>query len=213
MDDATQQARAAAAALKDRIEELGPDGLDLIFREARTYRAWRDREVDDGLLVRLFELLRLGPTSGNCCPARIVFVKSPEAKERLRPALDEGNVEKTMAAPVCAIVGHDMAFYEDMAWLAPGMDFGEVLRAKPKLAEETAFRNGSLQGGYFIVAARALGLDCGPMSGFDGAAVDRAFFAGTGTRSNFLCNLGYGDPEDLRPRAPRHAFDQACRIV
>ncbi len=213
MDDATQQARAAAAELKARTKELAPDGLDLIFREARTYRAWRDREVDDGLLVRLFELMRLGPTSGNCCPARIVVVKSLEAKERLRPALDEGNVAQTMAAPVSAIVGHDMAFYEDMAWLAPGMDFGEVLRQKPKLAETTAFRNGSLQGSYFVIAARALGLDCGPMSGFDNAAVDRAFFAGTGIKSNFLCNLGYGDPEDLRPRAPRHAFDQACQIL
>jgi 3-hydroxypropanoate dehydrogenase len=213
MDDATREARAAAAALKDRIEALAPDGLDLIFREARTYRAWQEREVDDALLTRLFELLRLGPTSGNCCPARIVFVKSREAKERLKPTLDEGNVAQTMAAPVCAIVGHDAAFYEDMAWLSPGGDGGESQRRDPALAKETAFRNGSLQGGYFIIAARALGLDCGPMSGFDAAAVDKAFFAGTGITANFLCNLGYGDPASLRPRAPRHEFDQACRIL
>lgn len=213
MSEASHETSALVEDLRRRIHALDADALDLIFREARTYRAWQPREVSDVVLQQLFELMRFGPTSGNCCPARLVFVKSPEAKARLEPSLDAGNVDKTMAAPVCAIFAHDMAFYDDMGWLAPGMKFGDVLRKKPALAEETAFRNGSLQGGYFIVAARALGLDCGAMSGFDSAAVDREFFAGTEIRSNFLCNLGYGDPSGLRPRAPRHDFDQACTIL
>jgi 3-hydroxypropanoate dehydrogenase len=214
MDEATAKARAAAVELKHRIETLDGDGLDLIFRGARTYRAWQAREVSDETLHQLFDVLRMGPTSGNCSPARFVFVRSAEAKERLKPALDEGNVGKTMSAPVCAIVGYDLAFYEDMSWLAPHMKgAGNAFRKDAALSEATAFRNGSLQGAYLIVAARALGLDCGPMSGFDNDLVDRAFFAGTAVRSNFLCNLGYGDAESLHPRAPRHGFEQACRIV
>jgi len=214
MDEATAQARAAAAGLKQRIQGLDGDGLDLIFREARTFRGWQAREVSDETLHLLWELTRLGPTSGNCCPARLVFVRSEAAKERLRPALDKGNVAKTMAAPVCAIVGHDLAFHQDMDWLAPHMKgAGKAFAGDAALAEATAFRNGSLQGAYLIVAARALGLDCGPMSGFDSAAVDRAFFADSPVRSNFLCNLGYGDAESLHARAPRHAFEQACRIL
>lgn len=214
MDDATRRARAAASDLKRRLRQLGADGLDLIFREARTYRKWQDREVGDDLLRRVFDVMRLGPTSGNCCPARLVFVRSGEAKARLKPALDAGNVEQTMTAPVCTIVGYDLAFYEDMSWLAPHMKGGgNAFRKNAALAKSTAFRNGSLHGAYFIIAARAFGLDCGPMSGFDNAAVDKEFFAGTSIRSNFLCNLGYGDPDGLRPRAPRHEFDQACRIL
>ena len=214
MDEATATARSAAAGLKQRIQALDDDGLDLIFRGARTYRAWRAREVSDETLRRLFEILRLGPTSGNCCPARFVFVRSAEAKERLKPALDKGNVMQTMTAPVCAIVGYDLAFYEDMDWLAPHLKgAGRAFRNDAALAETTAFRNGSLQGAYLIIAARALGLDCGPMSGFDNDKVDQAFFAGTAVRSNFLCNLGYGEPGGLHPRAPRHGFDQACRLV
>ena len=214
MDEATATARSAAADLKQRIQALDANGLDLIFRGARTYRAWQAREVSDEALRQLFEILRLGPTSGNCCPARFVFVRSEEAKERLRPALDKGNVDKTMAAPVCVIIGYDLAFYDDMEWLVPHMKgAGNAFRNDAALAETTAFRNGSLQGAYLILAARALGLDCGPMSGFDNDMVDQAFFAGTTVRSNFLCNLGYGDPASLHPRAPRHGFDQACRLV
>ena len=214
MDESTRDARQAAADLKQRIGSLDGNGLDLIFREARTFRGWLDRDVDDATLERLFALLKLGPTSGNCCPARIVFVKSTEAKERLKPALDKGNVDKTMAAPVCAIVGHDIAFFEDMDWLAPHMKgAGRAFRDDRSLAEVTAFRNGSLQGAYLMIAARALGLDCGPMSGFDDDAVDRIFFDGTSIRSNFLCNIGYGDPDAIHPRSPRHEFNQACRIV
>lgn len=214
MDEATAKARAAAVGLKERIQGLDGDGLDLIFREARTFRGWQAREVSDETFQQLWELARLGATSGNCCPARLVFVKSDAAKERLKPALDTGNVAKTMAAPVCAIVGHDLAFYEDMDWLAPHMKgAGKTFGGNAALAEATAFRNGSLQGAYLMIAARALGLDCGPMSGFDNDLVDQAFFAGTAVRSNFLCNIGYGDAESLHARSPRHAFDQACRIL
>ena len=212
MDDARDRARATAAEIKGRIQSLGADGLDLVFREARTYRAWQDREVGDDLLRQLFDIMKLGPTSANCCPARIVFVRSAEAKARLKPTLAAGNVDKTMNAPVCAILGHDLAFHEDMSWLAPHMK-NNPFADNAALAETTAFRNGSLQGAYLIIAARALGLDCGAMSGFDNAALDQAFFAGTAIRSNFLCNLGYGDPGQLHPRAPRHAFDQACQIL
>lgn len=214
MDDATEAARAAAAELKQRIAKLDENGLDLIFRQARTFRAWQDRDIDDATLERLFELLRLAPTSGNCCPGRFVFVKSPEAKERLKPALDSYNVKKTMSAPVCTIVAYDLAFYGDLDWLSPhAKGAAEEFRADAALAETTAFRSGSLQGAYLILAARALGLDCGPMSGFDNAKVDQTFFAGTGLRSNFLCNLGYGDPQNLHPRAARHSFEQACQIL
>jgi 3-hydroxypropanoate dehydrogenase len=164
------------------------------------------------LLQAVYDLAKMGPTSANCSPLRIVFVRSPEAKERLKPALMADNVDKTMAAPVCAIFGHDLAFHQDMSWLAPHMK-NNPFADNTALAESTAFRNGSLQGAYLIIAARALGLDCGAMSGFDNAALDQAFFAGTAIRSNFLCNLGYGDPGQLHPRAPRHAFDQACQIL
>ncbi len=214
MDEATAKARAAAVGLKQRIQGLDNDGLDLIFRDARTFRGWQTREVSDETLDHLWALTRLGPTSGNCCPARLVFVKSDEAKERLKPALDAGNVAKTMAAPVCAIVGHDVAFYQDMEWLAPHMKgAGKAFGGNAALAEVTAFRNGSLQGAYLMIAARALGLDCGPMSGFNNSLVDETFFEDTTIRSNFLCNIGYGDAESLHARSPRHAFDQACRVL
>lgn len=214
MDKAAAEAQAAAADLKQRIESLDYDGLDLIFREARTYRTWQAREVSDETLHQVWDLARWGATSGNCCPGRIVFLKSDAAKEKLKPALDEGNVAQTMAAPVCAVVGYDLAFYKDIEWLAPFMaGMAKVFAKKAALAEVTAFRNGSLQGAYLMIAARALGLDCGPMSGFDNALVDETFFDGTEIRSNFLCNLGYGDPETVYPRSARHAFDQACQIL
>ena len=192
--------------------ELSDASLDQIFRTARTYRAWRDAPVSDQILRALYELLRLGPTSSNCCPARFVFVRSLTAKERLRPALDAGNVVQTMAAPVTAIIAHDLEFYEKLPFLTPHYDARRAFVGNQPLIESTAFRNGSLQGAYLIIAARALGLDCGPMSGFDNAKVDAAFFPGGRVKSNFLCNLGYGDPARLHPRAPRLAFDEACRI-
>jgi 3-hydroxypropanoate dehydrogenase len=192
---------------------LSDDGLDLIFRSARTHRAWLDRPVPDDLLRRVYDLARLGPTSANCSPMRLLFVKSREAKERLRPSLSPGNVDKTMQAPVTAIVGHALDFYEELPRLFPAADMRANYVGKPELIAATAFRNGSLQGAYLMLAARALGLDCGGMSGFDNAKVDGEFFPDGRVKSNFLCNLGYADASKLAPRAPRLSFDEACRII
>ena len=194
--------------------EMHDDGLDLIFREARTHSAWLDRPVDDSLLKRVYDLARMGPTSANMCPMRIVFVRTPQAKERLKPALDAGNVAKTLAAPVTAIIGMDVHFYEQLPRLFPHADARSWFKDLPEsVLEYIALRNSSLQGAYFMLAARALGLDCGPMSGFDNAKVDAEFFAGTTVKSNFLCNLGHGDPAKLHPRSPRLEFAEACTIV
>ncbi len=187
--------------------------LDLIFRNGRTHSYWRDVPISDGLLRDVWDLAKLGPTSANCSPARIVFAVSKEAKDRLKPALIEGNVAKTMAAPATAIIGYDLTFYDRLPELFPQTDARSWFVGKDELIESTAFRNGSLQGGYFILAARALGLDCGPMSGFNNKVVDEAFFAGTPIRSNFLCNLGHGDASKLHPRNPRLAFEDACLVV
>lgn len=192
---------------------LDDAGLDLIFRNARTHNGWQDRPVPESLLQQVWDLAKMGPTSANCSPARIVFVVSAEAKEKLRPCLQEGNVAKTMAAPATAIIGHDITFYDKLPELFPHTDARAWFVGNEALIETTAFRNGTLQGGYFILAARALGLDCGPMSGFDNAAVDAAFFAGTPIRSNFLCNLGYGDASKLHPRNRRLGFEEACQVV
>ncbi|GLR14956.1 putative NADH dehydrogenase/NAD(P)H nitroreductase [Chitinimonas prasina] len=192
---------------------LDPQALDQLFREARTYNAFAEREVDDATLVALYDLLKWGATSANASPARFVFVKSAEAKQKLRPALSEGNLEKTLKAPVCVIVGHDLAFYEQLPKLFPHTDARSWFAGNDAVIQTTAFRNGTLQGAYLMLAARALGLDCGPMSGFDNAKVDEAFFAGTTVKSNFLINLGYGVPEGLFPRNPRLAFEEACRIA
>ncbi len=187
--------------------------LSVIFNDARTHSAWLDRPVSEELLRAAWDLAKMGPTSANCSPARIVFVVSREAKEKLKPALSEGNVAKTMAAPATAIFGYDLAFYERLPELFPHTDARSWFAGKEKHIETTAFRNGTLQSAYFIIAARALGLDCGPMSGFDNGKVDDAFFAGTTVRSNFLCNIGYGDASKLRPRNKRLAFDEACKIA
>jgi len=192
---------------------LHPNALAQLFTEARTHNAWQDQDVPDALLRDVVDLMRWGPTSANMSPARIVFVKSPAAKARLKPLLMEGNVEKTMAAPVTAIIGHDLDFYEHLPRLFPHADARSWFAGKPEFIATSAFRNGSLQGGYFILAARALGLDCGPMSGFDNAGVDAAFFPDSRIKSNFLCNLGYGDPKGLFPRSPRFAFDEIARIA
>ncbi len=187
--------------------------LDTLFREAHTCSAWQDKPIDNALLHELYELVRLGPTSLNCCPARFVFVRSAEAKERLKGCLSEGNVAKTMAAPVTVIVAQDLEFYEALPRLFPQIDARPWFAGKPAFAETTALRNSSLQGAYLIVVARALGLDTGPMSGFDGAKVDAAFFAGSTWKSNFLVNLGYGEPGKTHPRNPRLSFDEAARIA
>jgi len=187
--------------------------LDVLFRHARTHNGWQDKPIDADLLRKVWALARMGPTSANCSPARIVFVMSREAKEKLRPCLMQGNVDKTMAAPATAIIGHDLEFYERLPDLFPHTDARSWFAGKEAHIRTTAFRNGTLQGAYFILAARALGLDCGPMSGFDNDKVDQAFFEGTGIKSNFLCNLGYGNLEELRPRNKRLDFDEACSVV
>jgi 3-hydroxypropanoate dehydrogenase len=192
---------------------INDEALDTIFRAAHTLRRWQDKPVSPALLMAIYDLMRWGPTTANSSPLRIVYVVSPEAKEKLRPHLDAFNVRKTMAAPATAILACDLDFARHLGRLYPGDPDAPGWFADPKKAEVAAFRNASIQGGYFIVAARALGLDCGPMSGFDNAGVDRAFFAGTAIKSNFLCNLGYGDPSGIRPRDPRLEFDEACRIV
>jgi 3-hydroxypropanoate dehydrogenase len=194
--------------------QLSDESLNLIFRDARTNTAWLDKPVDDALLAQVYDLAKMGPTSANMCPMRLVFVKSKEAKEKLKPALDAGNVNKTMAAPVTAIIGMDIHFYEKLPELFPQADAKAWFKDLPdSTLEYMALRNGSLQGAYFMLAARSLGLDCGPMSGFNNAKVDAAFFSGTTIKSNFLCNLGHGDKSKLYPRNPRLSFAEACQIA
>jgi 3-hydroxypropanoate dehydrogenase len=192
---------------------LNDDALDLLFRSARSHKAWLDRPVSGDLLRRVYDLARLGPTSANCSPMRVLFLTSRAAKERLRPALSPNNVDKTMQAPVTAIVAHDLEFHEQLPRLFPAADMRANFVGKPELIAVTAFRNGTLQGAYLMLAARALGLDCGGMSGFDNAKVDAEFFPDGRVKSNFLCNLGYGDPGKLGPRGPRLPFDEVCRII
>jgi 3-hydroxypropanoate dehydrogenase len=188
------------------------EALDLIFRNARTHNGWLGKDVPDALLHDIYELMKWGPTSANCSPARIVFVKSATAKAKLLDCVSEGNFEKTKAAPVTAIVAMDRAFYDKLPELFPHADARAWFAGNQPLIEATAFRNSSLQGAYFMIAARALGLDCGPMSGFDAAKLKQAFFADTTLAPNFLCNLGYGDAAKLMPRSPRLSFAQACRV-
>ncbi|MGE8214343.1 MAG: malonic semialdehyde reductase [Stenotrophomonas sp.] len=187
--------------------------LDQLFRTARTQNAFQDRPVEDSQLRALYDLLKWAPTSANASPARFVFVKSADAKQKLAPALSEGNLAKTMAAPVTAIIGFDQDFHEKLPYLFPHADAKSWFDGPREGRHEAAFRNGTLQGAYLILAARALGLDAGPMSGFDAAKVDEAFFAGTAIKTNFLVNLGYGDPSGVFPRLPRLSFDEAARIV
>lgn len=206
---------------------LNADALSLLFREARTHNAWLAKPVSDDLLRQLYDLTKYGPTSANSSPARFVFLRTKAAKERLRPALSPGNVDKTMAAPVVVIVAYDLKFYDKLPKLFPhNPKMREVFAGNPQLIEMTARRNSSLQGGYLMLAARALGLDCGPMSGFDNAKVDEEFF-GAGkcenceqeffpaghVKSNFLCNMGYGDKSKLFPRNPRLDFGEACSLL
>jgi 3-hydroxypropanoate dehydrogenase len=191
---------------------LDDAALDILFREARTQYRWQDRPVPDSKLEEVYNLLKFAPTSANSSPARFVFIRTPEGKARLKQALSPGNVEKTMTAPVIAIVAHDTAFYDKLPFLFPHADARSWFAGNPGFAETTAFRNGSLQGAYLIMAARAAGLDAGPMSGFDNAKLDEQFFSGTSWRSNFLVNLGHGDPGGLFPRSPRLSFDEAARL-
>ena len=204
------------------------EALDILFRKARTHNAWTNKPVSDDLLRKLYDLMKWGPTSANSCPARVLFLRTPQAKERLRAALSPTNLEKTMTAPVTAIIAHDMNFYEKLPVLFPHNAAAREWFAKsPELAEVTAFRNGTLQGAYFILAARSLGLDCGPMSGFNNAKVDEEFFPvgeknvareedvfpNSRIKSNFLCNLGYGDASKILPRSPRLNFEETCKLL
>jgi len=191
---------------------ISNDALAQLFTDARTHNGWSDEPVSDTDLARIWDLAKFPPTSANTMPLRIVFVKSAAAKEKLKPALSPGNLEKTMSAPVTAIFGHDMAFYERLPELFPHADAKSWFVGNDALIEATAFRNGTLQAAYVMLAARALGFDVGPMSGFEPALVNEAFFAGTAVRANFLCNLGHGDASKLFPRSPRLAFAEACRI-
>lgn len=194
-------------------ERLDKAVFDQLFFEARTHSKFANTPIPVDVLKDLVEALKMAPTSANCQPGRYVFVSSEEGKAKLKPHLSDGNKDKTMAAPVCVIIAQDMEFYERLLQLFPHTDARSWFAGKPEKIAETAFRNSSLQGAYLILAARALGLDCGPMSGFDPAGVDEAFFAGTPLKSNFLCNLGYGDASALRPRAPRPAFDDIARFA
>ena len=192
---------------------LNDAALDTVFRAARSQNTWLDKPVSDDELRALYNLLRWGPTSANCFPLRIVFVSTPAAKQRLIPHVLEGNRRKVMTAPVTAILGYDTKFYDWLPRLFPHVDARSWFIDKPAFAEATAFRNSSLQGAYFIIAARSLGLDCGPMSGFDNEAVDREFFPGGQIKSNFICAIGHGDPSGLFERLPRPNFSEMCLIV
>jgi 3-hydroxypropanoate dehydrogenase len=192
---------------------INDEALDVIFRQARTRNGWEERPVSTTLIQAVYDLMKWGPTSANCSPARFVFVTTKAGKERLKPYLAPGNVEKTMSAPCCVVIGNDLSFYEKLPQLFPHTDAKSWFVGNQALIETTAMRNGTLQGAYLMIAARALGLDCGPMSGFDNAGVDKEFFAGTTIKSNFICSIGYGTDKNLFPRSPRLAFDEACRIV
>jgi 3-hydroxypropanoate dehydrogenase len=193
---------------------VNDEALDILFRKARTHRAWRPGNVTPQMLMAIYDLARWGPTTNNTSPMRVVFVLSPEAKERLKPHLNKGNVEQTMTAPATAILGYDLHFYETMDKLSLNPGARESWMHKtPAELELAAFRNSSLQAAYFIMAARSIGLDCGPMGGFSHEGVDKEFFSGTAIKSNFLCNIGFGDADNVRPRAGRLDFDEACRIL
>jgi 3-hydroxypropanoate dehydrogenase len=193
---------------------VSDEALDIIFRNARTQNKWQNKPISNAHLMALYDLMRWGPTSANCSPARILFLTSDAAKQRLKPFLAPLNQDKTMTASAVAIIGMDLDFAEKLPYLFPNNPkMKDVFTSNEELNRTTAFRNSSLQGGYFIVAARALGLDCGPMSGFDNAGVEKEFFAGTNIKANFICAIGYGDPAGVFPRNPRLSFDEACKIL
>ncbi len=192
---------------------INDDAINQLFRDARTYNKWQDQGVSDVTLQALFDLVKLCPTSANCLPMRVVFVKSDEAKARLKPYLSEGNVDKTMSAPVTAIIGYDLEFFEKLPALFPHADAKSWFVGNDDLIKDTAFRNTAMQAGYMILAARSLGLDCGPMSGFDLGAVTKEFFGGTNIKADLLINLGYGDNTDMNERSPRPDFDDMCKTI
>lgn len=192
---------------------INDEALDILFRKARSQNKWLPKPVTPQMLLAIYDLMRWGPTSANCEPARILFLLSKESKGRLHPHLDKGNIQKTMTAPAVAIIAYDLKFADKLPKLFPHDPSAKSWFKDPKKAEETAFRNGTLQGAYFMLAARAIGLDCGPMSGFNNAGVDKEFFPEGNIKSNFLCGIGYGDPTGLFERQPRLSFDEACKIL
>lgn len=197
----------------DRTTPLPDDAMAQLFTEARTRNGWSDKPVTDDQIRALYDLLKWGPTSANCSPMRVLFLRTEEAKKKLEPLLMEGNQAKTMAAPLVAIIGHDTQFHEKLPQLFPHTDAKSWFTGNQPLIDETAFRNGTLQSAYLILAARALGLDCGPMSGFDKEGVNQAFFSGTTVEVNWICNIGYGTDQDLFDRSPRLPFDEACTLL
>lgn len=212
-DDPRLAAQDAVRTARANMEALDPHAIDLILTEARSHYAWQDRDVDEATLRRLYEMTAQGPTSMNSSPARFFFIRSPEAKQRLVPSLKPKNVEKALSAPVTVIIANDMAFWERLDYLFPHEDRKHLFRDKPAYTEDTAYRNATLQGAWMMIAARALGLDCGPISGFSNAVVDDVFFKDTSLRSNFLLNLGYGDESALFPKLPRLPFEEACTFL
>jgi 3-hydroxypropanoate dehydrogenase len=213
-DDLDRAAQDTLGDLHQRVAPIGAEALELLFDEARTVNGWIDREVTDDQMRQIFDLVKMAPTSANCAPGRFIILRSMVAKERIAPMLYGGNRDKTLAAPACVIVGYDLEFYKQLEFLFPQDPKAATwFTSSPELAEETAFRNSTLQGAYMMMAARSLGLDCGPMSGFDNKAVDTEFFADTTVKSNFICNIGYGDPTTVFKRLPRFEFDQMCDVL
>ena len=214
-DELVAAAHRAAEEVKTRIQAIDHDSLDLLFREARSHNGWQDRSVSDDQLRQIFDLMKMGPTSSNCCPARIRFLRSEAEKERLEPAIVPSNKEKTNTAPIVAIIGHDLHYWKHFERMFPQLPPPVRKRHEENtaFAEETAFRNGSLQGAYFIIAARAIGLDCGAISGFDNAMVDELFFGGTRIKSNFICNIGYADISKMYRKFDRFHFDEVCEVL
>ena len=210
---AVAKAQNTFTNLKDNTSSLNEEQLNLLFGEARSMNGWQDKKVSDEMIKSIYELTKMGPTSTNCCPARFKFIKSEDQKELLKEALLPNNIEKVMSSPVIAIIGYDLDFSDNMGKLFPHMDIAPMYKGDAEFNQATAFRNSSLQGAYFMMVSRALGLDCGPMSGFNNDLVDQTFFKGTNTKSNFLCCIGYGDPSKIFMRLPRLDFDEVCEIL
>ena len=210
---AVAAAQETFSNLKNNNESLNESQLNLLFGEARSMNGWQDREVSDDMIKSIYNLTKMGPTSTNCCPARFKFIKSEDQKLKLKESLLPNNIDKVMSAPVIAIIGFDLDFSNNMGKLFPHMDVAPMYNTNELMNHSTAFRNSSLQGAYFMMVSRALGLDCGPMSGFNNAIVDEVFFSGTNIKSNFLCCIGYGDPSKIFMRLPRLDFNEVCEII
>ena len=210
---AVEKAQNEFSQLKNNSDHLTDDQLNLLFGQARSMNGWKDQDVSDDMLYSLYELTKMGPTSTNSCPGRFVFIKSQKMKEKIKDALLPNNVDKCMTAPVITIIGYDLDFSDHMSKLFPHMDVAPMYKGNSDMNFATAFRNGSLQGAYLMIIARAMGLDCGPMSGFNNELVDELFFKDTNIKSNFLCCLGYGDPSKIFFRLPRLDFDKVCEII